>query len=135
MCRKYADELAAAALPFFISRCVQLAILAVHHSMHATHAPREIVDVGSLMSYGPNIPDAWRHAGAYCGRILNGAKPAELPVVQASTFEFVINAQTCRTLSVTVPPIAARSRRRDDRMKREVSEACGVVASFCSYGE
>jgi ABC-type uncharacterized transport system substrate-binding protein len=89
---------------FFISRRVQLANLASRHAVPATFHSREIAEVGGLMSYGTNIADAYRQVGVYVGRILKGAKPADLPVVQASKFELVINAQTARMLGVTVPP-------------------------------
>jgi putative ABC transport system substrate-binding protein len=90
--------------PFFTSRRVQLAVLAAHYSIPSTSGTREITEAGGLMSYGANIPDGWREAGAYVGRILKGAKPTDLPVVQSTKFELVINAQTAKTLGLAVSP-------------------------------
>jgi len=89
--------------PFYYSRRVHLALLAMRYKVPATYALRDYVEAGGLMSYGTNIADAYRQAGVYAGRILRGAKPADLPVVQSSKFELVINAQTARMLGLTVP--------------------------------
>ncbi len=102
--RERPDALFVGADPFFTNRRVQLANLASHHSIPATYAVREFAEAGGLMSYGTNIVDAWRQIGVYTGRILKGAKPADLPVVQASKFELIINAETARMLGLTVPP-------------------------------
>ncbi|HLX18183.1 MAG TPA: ABC transporter substrate-binding protein [Bradyrhizobium sp.] len=88
----------------FNSRRVQLALLAMRHAIPAVYAQREYAEAGGLISYGTNLADAFRQVGVYAGRILKGAKPADLPVVQSSKFELVINAQTARTLDLTVPP-------------------------------
>src|SRR5215813_7970464 len=89
--------------PFFNSCRVQLVHLASHHRLPATYASRAYPDIGGLMSYGASLVDAYRHIGVYTGRILKGAKPADLPVVQSSKFELVINASTARMLGLTVP--------------------------------
>jgi putative tryptophan/tyrosine transport system substrate-binding protein len=108
--RERPDGLFVSSDPFFTSRRVQLANLAARYLVPMTSATREIAEVGGLMSYGSNITDAFRQLGVYAGRILKGAKPAELPVVQANKFELVINAQTARMLGLIVPPsILARA--------------------------
>jgi putative ABC transport system substrate-binding protein len=89
---------------FFISRRAQLVNLASRHALPATYPLREFAEVGGLMSYGTNIADTFRHIGVYAGRILKGAKPADLPVVQSTKFELVINAWSARILGLAVPP-------------------------------
>jgi putative ABC transport system substrate-binding protein len=89
--------------PFFNARRVQLALLAVRYGFPAIAAEREYAEAGGLMTYGSDIVNAYRQVGAYAGRILNGATPADMPVVQASKFELVINHQTARLLGLTVP--------------------------------
>jgi putative ABC transport system substrate-binding protein len=89
---------------FLTSRRVQLVHLATRHAVPATYALRDFAEVGGLMSYGVNITDALRQLGVYAGRILKDAKPADLPVVQSSKFEMVINAVTARMLGLEVPP-------------------------------
>jgi putative ABC transport system substrate-binding protein len=89
--------------PFFSIRRIQLVHLASYHGIPATFSSREFPEAGGLMSYGTNIADSWRQTGLYVGRILKGAKPADLPVVQASKFELVINAQTSRMFGLMVP--------------------------------
>jgi len=90
--------------PFFNNRRVQLAQLATRYAVPAIHAERSYPEVGGLMSYGTDVADAFHQVGVYTGRILKGARPADLPVVQLSKFELVINAETARMLGLTVPP-------------------------------
>ena len=91
-----------AADAFFTSRRVQLISFAARHALPGVYASREFVEVGGLMSYGTNLADMFRQVGVYTSRILNGAKPADLPVVQSTKFELV-NAQTARLLDIAVP--------------------------------
>jgi putative tryptophan/tyrosine transport system substrate-binding protein len=102
--RERPDALFVGGDALFNSRRLQLALLAARHELPATYPSRDYPVSGGLMSYGTDVTDAFRQVGAYAGRILKGAKPADLPVVQASKFELVINHQTARMLGIEVPP-------------------------------
>jgi putative ABC transport system substrate-binding protein len=101
--RERPDALFVAGDGFFQSRRVQLANLAVRHAIPAAFSQRAYTEVGGLIAYGTKIEDSYRQLGIYAGRILKGAKPADLPVVQSAKFELVINAQTARMLGLDVP--------------------------------
>jgi putative ABC transport system substrate-binding protein len=88
----------------FSSRRVQLVHLATFHKVPATYSLRQFAEIGGLMSYGTSVTDTYRQIGLYTGRVLKGAKPADLPVEQSTKFELVINAETARMLGLTVPP-------------------------------
>jgi putative tryptophan/tyrosine transport system substrate-binding protein len=98
------DALFVGSGPLFSSRRVQLALLAGQYGVPAIYAGRQITEAGGLMSYGASQTDAIRQVGVYAGRVLKGAKPAEMPVEQSTKFELVINAQTARMLGLDVPP-------------------------------
>jgi putative ABC transport system substrate-binding protein len=102
--RERPDALFVSPDPFLSSRRVQLVLLTARHAIPAIFTRRDIAEAGGLISYGANNMDAHRQLGVYAGRILKGAKPADLPVVQSTKFELVINAVTARTLGLTVPP-------------------------------
>jgi putative tryptophan/tyrosine transport system substrate-binding protein len=101
--RDRADALFVAPDGFFVSRRVQFATLATRDRIPAAFAPREHVEAGGLMSYGTDVLDSFRQVGVYTGQILKGVKPADLPVLQSTKFEFAINLQTARTLGIEVP--------------------------------
>jgi putative tryptophan/tyrosine transport system substrate-binding protein len=101
--RERVDALFVGPGAFFTSRRVQLALLAAVQRVPAIYPVRPFAEAGGLISYGASLTDAYRQVGAYAGRILKGAKPADLPVVQSSKFELVINAETARMLGLTVP--------------------------------
>jgi putative ABC transport system substrate-binding protein len=99
-----ADALLITGDQLFTGRIPQLAILAARHAMPAIYTLREFAEAGGLMSYGSNFADLYRQAGVYTGRVLNGQRPADLPIAQATTFEFLINLQTAEALGIEIPP-------------------------------
>ena len=104
LAQKPVDALLLGPSAFFNNHRVKLVTLATHHRVPAIYTLREFVTAGGLMSYGTSLTDAHRQAGVYAGRILKGEKPADLPVVQSTKFEFVINLNTAKALGLSFPP-------------------------------
>ena len=102
--RERPDALFIAITPFFITRRVQVVQLAAFHRIPASYGLRDFAEVGGLMSYGASLQDAYHQVGIYTGRILKGARPADLPVAQSTKLELVTNHQTARMLDLTLPP-------------------------------
>jgi ABC-type uncharacterized transport system substrate-binding protein len=101
--REPPDALFVAADAYFTNRRVQIANLAARHRIAAAFSRREYVEVGGLISYGTSLADTFHQLGVYTGNILNGVKPADLPVVQSTKFELVINLKTAKALGITIP--------------------------------
>jgi putative ABC transport system substrate-binding protein len=100
-----ADAMLVVTSPFFITRAGQIAALAARHRMPAIYMRREFAEAGGLMSYGPSTAEVYREGGRYAGRILNGEKPADLPIIQPTKFELVINLKAAKAINFEIPPL------------------------------
>ena len=103
--QKPADAMLVITSPFFLTRAEQITALAAHHRIPAIYVRREFAEAGGLMSYGFNVADGYRELGRYAGRILNGEKPADLPVIQPTKLELVINLKAAKALNLEIPPL------------------------------
>jgi putative ABC transport system substrate-binding protein len=103
--REPANAMFVTTSPFFVTRAGQIAALAARHRIPAIYARREYVEAGGLMSYGFNVADLYRELGRYAGHILNGEKPADLPIIQATKYELVINPKAAKAISFEFPPL------------------------------
>jgi putative ABC transport system substrate-binding protein len=103
--REPADAMLMTTSPFFMTRAGQIAALAARHRIPAIYARREFVEAGGLMSYGYNVADSYREMGRYAGRILNGEKPADLPIIQPTKYELVINLKAAKAINFEFPPL------------------------------
>lgn len=103
LAREAAQALIFAPDPYFVSRRAQIVALAAHYRLPAIYQGREFAEAGGLLSYGPSLDDTFRQAGIYTGRILTGTRPSELPVLQPTVFELVVNLKTAAVLGITVP--------------------------------
>ena len=99
-----ADAMLVIASPFFVTRAGQIVALAARHRIPAIYVRRDFAEAGGLVSYGINLPEGYREIGRYAGRILNGEKPADLPIIQPTKFELVVNLKTAKALGLTIPP-------------------------------
>jgi putative tryptophan/tyrosine transport system substrate-binding protein len=104
LAQNHAEALLIAPDEFFTSRIAQLAALSLRHAVPSAYAVREFAAAGGLVSYGPDVGNAYREVGNYAGRILKGEKPGDLPVAQPTKFELVLNLKTAKTLGLVVPP-------------------------------
>ena len=100
-----ADAMLVTVSPFLLTRAGQIVALAAHHRIPAIYARREFAEAGGLISYGYNVADSYREIGRYAGRILNGEKPSDLPVLQPTKFELVINLKAAKAINLEIPPL------------------------------